>query len=86
MTGQPNILLITTEELYDQAHDLAELHNLAHAPQQKDRLVLMRNLLRQRAVDLGDTGLLDGDGFVSKTVDRARFADIPVTRMGWRWY
>ena len=75
-----------TEELYDQVHDLAELHNLAAAPQYEDRLVHMRDLLRQCAIDLGDTGLLDGDGFVSRRVDRARFAEIPVTGMGWRWY
>jgi hypothetical protein len=74
------------EELCDQAHDPAELHNLARVPQQKDRLSHMRELLHRCAADVGDTGLLDGDGFASKRVERAQFADIPVTAMGWRWY
>jgi arylsulfatase A-like enzyme len=75
-----------TEELYDQTHDLAELHNQVAAPQHANRLAQMRNLLHQCAANLGDTRLLDGDGFVRKTVDRAQFADMPVTGMGWRWY
>jgi arylsulfatase A-like enzyme len=75
-----------TEELYDQAHDRAELYNLAHVPQHKDRLHHMRGLLRQCAIDLGDTRLLDGDGFAHRPVDRTCFADMPVTAMGWRWY
>ena len=58
----------------------------AGAPEQAGRLAEMRDLLRQQAVDLGDTQLLDGDGFTKKTVDRSQFSRTPVDGMGWRWY
>jgi len=75
-----------TEELYDQVNDSQELHNLAHASEQKNRLADMRDMLRQCAIELDDTEILDGDGFSQKNVDRTKFADAPVGGMGWRWY
>ena len=75
-----------TEELYDQANDPRELCNLAYSPEHKSRLADMRDMLRQCAVELDDTEILDGDGFSETNVDRAKFADAPAGSMGWRWY
>lgn len=75
-----------TEELYDQVNDQGELYNLARAPEQKDRLMAMRKLLRECAIEFDDTEILDGDGFARTNVDRTKFADAPVSGMGWRWY
>ena len=75
-----------TEELYDQVNDPQERHNLASSPAHQDRLIAMRDLLRQRAIELGDTQLLDGDEFARLQVDRSRFVSLPAGSMGWRWY
>jgi arylsulfatase A-like enzyme len=75
-----------TQELYDQVRDRSELHNLAASPAHQDTLARLRHQLRQTAIDLGDTRLLDGDGFASTSVDRSTFAQVPPIAMGWRWY
>ena len=75
-----------TEELYDEQNDPGELRNLAASPAQQAALVRLRAQLRQCAVNLGGTQLLDGDGFASKPADRSKFPEIPVGTLGWRWY
>ena len=75
-----------TEELYDQADDLGELTNHIHDPSQADRAAHLRAQLRRCAEELGDTHLLDGDGFASTPVDREQIRNQPVGGMGWRWY
>lgn len=75
-----------TKELYDQRRDTSELHNLAASAAHQATLARLRHQLRQTAATLGDTRLLDDDGFVSREVDRSAFAQIPVSGMGWRWY
>ena len=75
-----------TEELYDQQRDRSELHNLAASPAHQATLARLRQKLRLCAIGLGDTELLDGDGFATRSVDRAKFAEVPPTAMGWRWY
>ena len=75
-----------TEELYDQVGDPQERFNLANSPAHAERLQVMRALFRQQAQELGDTEILDGDGFARQEVDRSTFASLPVSGMGWRWY
>ena len=75
-----------TEELYDQENDIQELYNLIHVSECAERLKLMRNLLRECALEFDDENLLDGNGFVSSSVDRSEFSKAPVSGMGWRWY
>jgi arylsulfatase A-like enzyme len=75
-----------TEELYDQVHDYAERQNLAASSEHQETLVRMRHQLRLTATALGDTRILDGDGFTARTVDRSTFAEVPPIAMGWRWY
>ena len=75
-----------TEELYDQESDPDERINRIHDPSQADRLAHMRAQLRTCAEELGDTRILDGDGFASTPVDRDELRKQPVGGMGWRWY
>ena len=75
-----------TEELYDQKNDPDERVNRVHDPSQADRLTYLRAQLRACAEELGDTRILDGDGFASALVDRDELRKQPATGMGWRWY
>jgi len=75
-----------TEELYDQEHDPGERVNRIHDPSQADRVAHMRAQLCACAKELGDTRILDGDGFASTPVDREEIRTQPVSGMGWRWY
>jgi len=76
-----------TEELYDQENDPGELVNLAGRPGQKERLSALRAQLRAEAERIGDTGILDGEGFRRSDADRAEFRESnPRGAMGWRWY
>jgi len=75
-----------TEELYDQENDIQELHNLAHASECVERINVIRNLLRECALEFNDDNLFDGDNFAGSSVDRSKFSNAPVGGMGWRWY
>ena len=75
-----------TEELYDQTGDPGELDNLAEDVAHRSRVSDMRELLRDCAVEFLDEELLAPGGLASRQVDRASFADLPVSGMGWRWY
>ena len=76
-----------TEELYNQAADPAESWNLADDPKHVQTLREKRAELRQCALDIGDTGIIDGDGFAATPVDREQLRENrTVSGMGWRWY
>jgi arylsulfatase len=76
-----------TEEFYDQVNDLYEINNLANDPAQSSRLQEMRQKLHQRATELGDTNILDGDGFAKSAIsDEEIKSKAPKVSMGWRWY
>ncbi|MBN1352741.1 sulfatase-like hydrolase/transferase [candidate division KSB1 bacterium] len=75
-----------TEEMYDQVNDPGEIRNLANDPEYQNLRGELRHMLRQCAVELEDTGLIDGDDFVHRTVDVEAFSNLPVNGMGWRWY
>jgi len=80
--SEPN----ATEELYDQSNDPAELVNLAGNASHLARFETMRNTLRHCAEELGDTELLDGEGFARSEVSLEDLRKKPVGGMGWRWY
>lgn len=80
--SEPNAL----EELYDQLNDPGEMHNQAADPGRRRRLSDMRERLRVKAHELGDTEILGPDGFARSELDRDRIRALPVRGMGWRWY
>jgi len=74
------------EELYDQLNDPGELMNRAHDPGQADRLSHYRARLRECAEAVGDTAILDGNGFATSPLDRDAMRKRPIAGMGWRYY
>ena len=78
-----------TEELYDLQADPRELVNLASRESGMAREALLepwRRKLMAEATRLGDTGIISGGRLASTLLDRASFAKLPVSGMGWRWY
>ena len=74
------------EELYDQIHDLPELHNRARDPACTAQLAQGRRWLRECATELGDTSILTADGFAVSPLDRQAIRQSPIRGMGWRFY
>jgi arylsulfatase A-like enzyme len=74
------------EELYDQVNDPGELMNVAPDPGHAERLNHYRRLLRRQAEALGDTAVLDGDGFARSECDLDAIRKQPVSGMGWRFF
>ncbi|MCK4276132.1 MAG: sulfatase-like hydrolase/transferase [Phycisphaerae bacterium] len=75
-----------TEQLYDLQADPHELVNLASRSDHEQLLEPWRRRLIDEARRVGDTAILDGEDLVSSKLDRASYAALGVTEMGWRWY
>ena len=75
-----------TEELYDQADDPGEEHNLAATHAQASRAAAMRAELISCARKFDDSGMLSNNELKKTPLDRTALAKQPIRGLGWRWY